>query len=384
MKTRVIKSITLVRKQQWNNLVEKDNPFTRYEFLKALEVSGSVGEKSGWIPHYIIAEQDDKLVGAIPLYLKYNSLGEYIFDWRWLGLYEQFGINYFPKFVIAVPFTPATGKRILVDSEQIFEDVAGTMLHLLMEEAQKKVSSIHWLFITEFERSFLEKHNFIPRSTYQYHWHNENYQNFDHFLQKFKAKKRNQIKRERRVANEVDIEIRSGKDLDQEHWENMYEFYLMTIGKKWAYPYLTVEFFDYIAKNFCDQVVMILAKKNGSYVAGSLNFRSGQQMYGRYWGCTEKHYDLHFELCYYQSIDYCIRNNIILHEAGAQGQHKICRGYLPHYTYSAHWIKDPAFSQVISTLVLEENKIAKDDIAELAKMSPFRNESTNNTSFVRK
>lgn len=375
VKARVIDSITLVSKSAWNALVPPNNPFTRYEFLHALEVSKSVGEKSGWIPHYIVAECGNALVGAIPLYLKFNSLGEYIFDWQWVGLYEQLNRNYFPKFVIAVPFTPATGKRILVHSDAAFDEVALVMLELLMREA-KKVSSIHWLFITEEESRFLEEHNYIPRLTYQYHWHNDRYEDFAHFLKQLKAKKRNQIKRERRVANEVDIEILRGKDLLPIHWDHMYIFYLSTIGKKWAYPYLTRKFFDELATNFSDHVVMIMAKKDNEYVAGALNFRAEEQMYGRYWGCTEKFYDLHFELCYYQAIEYCIDNNITLYEAGAQGQHKISRGFLPHYTHSAHWIKEPTLSQIIEAFVSEGNRYAQDDITELNQLSPFRNEDS--------
>ncbi|BBM83596.1 GNAT family N-acetyltransferase [Candidatus Uabimicrobium amorphum] len=375
VKARVIDSITLAQKNEWNALVEASNPFTRYEFLQALETSGSVGGKSGWIPHYIIAKRGSKLVGAIPLYLKFNSLGEYIFDWQWAGLYEQLNMNYFPKFVIAIPFTPATGKRILVHNDEPFEEIAQAMLDLLMREAKRKASSIHWLFITAAESDFLEKHDYIPRLTYQYHWQNNHYESFSHFLQQLKAKKRNQIKRERRVANHVEIEALSGKDLLPIHWDHMYIFYLSTIGKKWAYPYLTRAFFEDIATNFRDNVVLFMAKKEEEYVAGALNFRAGEHMYGRYWGCTEKFYDLHFELCYYQSIEYCINNNIRLYEAGAQGQHKIPRGFLPNYTHSAHWIKEPAFSQVIETIVSEGNRHAQDDIDELNQLSPFRCEN---------
>ena len=369
--TDVLHSIQKIDIEQWNKLTETSNPFLQYEFLKALEVSKSVGNNSGWLPNYVVAWDDKKLVGAIPLYKKYNSMGEYIFDWQWAALYEHLGLEYFPKFTIAIPFTPATGSRLLVAADVCYEEVANLLVERLMEEAQRqKVHSIHWLFTTKQECEWLSKKNFIPRYTYQFHWKNQNYKDFDDFLQAFNSKKRNQIKRERRVAQEVNIEVLSGNQIQKKHWQYMYQFYLSTIGKKWAYPYLTKEFFEYIAKHFKQHVVMVLASKNDSYVAGALNFRKGKHMYGRYWGCLESYNNLHFEVCYYKSIEYCIDNHIQLYEAGAQGYHKVQRGYAPQYTYSCHFIQQPQLAEIIYATIAEENENVRNEINSISL--PFR------------
>lgn len=371
--TEIVSSIKKINKKQWNDLIGKNNPFIHYEFLKALEVSKSIGLKTGWLPNYIVSFKNNKLVGAIPLYKKYNSLGEYIFDWQWVGLYEHVGLDYFPKFTIAIPFTPATGKRILIAEQENYNDVANALVSCLMKEAERQnIRSIHWLFVTKEECEWLTKKNFFPRYTYQFHWNNDNYRDFDHFLEKFKSKKRNQVKKERRIANEIQIEVVTGKDLQIKHWQSMYLFYLSTIGKKWAHPYLTKDFFEYIAANFSKYVVMIFAKNKEKYIAGALNFCKEKNMYGRYWGCIEEHNNLHFEVCYYKSIEYCIENKIQLYEAGAQGYHKVHRGYLPKYTYSAHWIQQPELSKVIVEFVTEENARTHQEIKQIEKSSPFK------------
>jgi predicted N-acyltransferase len=366
--------ISEIDKNSWNSLIGKNNPLLEYEFLKAMEVSNSIGTKSTWLPYYLALFDGKNLIGAIPLYLKYNSYGEYIFDWSWASAYSKSGLNYYPKFVIAVPYTPASGNRILVHPDSTLEEVGNTLIPVIKKMATAlKVSSIHWLFILEEEMDLLRKHGFMARYTYQFHWRNNNYKTFDDFLGEFNSKKRNQIKRERKQANTgIEIEVLSGNQLKDVHWKAMYRFYMNTSSRKWGHAYLTEEFFAYIAANFPEQVVMVLAKRGDKYIAGALNFRKGEHLYGRYWGCLEEHQCLHFEICYYQSIDYAIREGITLFEAGAQGEHKIVRGFLPAYTYSAHWIENKQFSSAIDDFLKRERFSVTNLIENHSELSPFK------------
>lgn len=368
-------SISEIDKDNWNDLIGDNNPLIEYEFLKAMEVSKSIGKKSGWLPYYLTLFSGKKLIGAIPLYLKYNSYGEYIFDWSWASAYSQSGLNYYPKFVIAVPFTPASGKRILVHPEVSFEEVASSLVSVLMKMANTlNVSSIHWLFIQKAEMDFLEKKGFMTRYSYQFHWKNNNYKSFEDFLKEFNSKKRNQIKRERIQANTgIEIEILTGEQLKAVHWQAMYSFYINTSSRKWGHNYLNEEFFEYIASHLQEQAVMVLAKRGNKYIAGALNFKKGNHLYGRYWGCLEKHQCLHFEICYYQSIDYAIREGITLFEAGAQGEHKLGRGFLPSYTYSSHWIENKQFSEAIGDFLKREKFSLTNLMNTYQDESPFKN-----------
>jgi predicted N-acyltransferase len=374
---KLFQSISEIDKSSWNELIGNDNPFIEYEFLKALEVSKSIGKRSGWEPYYLTIysqEPSPKLIGAVTLYLKNNSYGEYIFDWSWASAYSQAGLHYYPKFTIAVPFTPATGKRILVHPDFSFEDTASQLINVIKRMATAlNVSSIHWLFNQKEEAEFLETQGFMTRYTYQFHWKNNNYKTFEDFLGEFNSKKRNQIKRERRQANTgIEIEILSGEQLKPVHWKTMYYFYMDTSSRKWGQNYLNDDFFSYIAANFQEKAVMVLAKKDGKYIAGALNFRKGKHLYGRYWGCLEDQQCLHFEICYYQSIEYAIKEGITLFEAGAQGEHKIVRGFLPAYTYSSHWIANSQFSTAISDFLRREKFSVKNLIENQKEVSPFK------------
>ncbi len=367
-------SINDLDKTEWNSLIGNNNPFIEYEFFKALEVSKSVGKGTGWIPKYLCYYKDDKLVGAIPIYIKNNSYGEYIFDWSWASAYSQAGLKYYPKMTISVPFTPATGKRILINPEYNYLEIADDLVSTLIKLAQSlNVSSINWLFIEKEELEYLKSKGFMPRFTHQYHWKNKNYKTFDDFLEEFNSKKRNQLKRERRQANEgVKIEILEGDDIKQVHWDTMFELYLNTSDKKWGNPYLNKKFFDYVNQSFKDNAVMVLAKEGEEYIAGALNFKKGEHLYGRYWGAFKEHQCLHFEVCYYQSIDYAIKNNISLFEAGAQGEHKFYRGFLPEYTYSVHLILDERFTILIDDFLKREKKELDKVMQYYRDNSPFK------------
>lgn len=372
---RIIESISKINKNDWNLLIGNNNPFLEYEFIKALEVSKSVGKSSGWNPKYLTYYINDKLVGALPMYLKFNSYGEYIFDWSWASAYNQAGLKYYPKLTIAIPFTPATGKRILINPDYNYEEIAGELVESVKKIGKAlNVSSIHWLFTEKEEHEYLASKGFLSRYTHQFHWKNNNYSTFEDFLQEFNSKKRNQLRRERKQANTgLQIEILEGEQIQPEHWDIMFDLYISTSDRKWGSPYLKKEFFEYIDLNFKDNAVMVMAKRNNEYIAGALNFRKGKNLYGRYWGCFEEHQCLHFEVCYYQSIDYCIKNKIDIFEAGAQGEHKLYRGFLPEYTYSSHLMLEPMFNELIADFLNREKKSLDELMNYYKDNSPFKN-----------
>lgn len=362
--------------KEWNCLIGENNPFLEYDFFRSLERSSSVGRQSGWVPHFVTVEENQKIVGAVPLYWKDNSYGEYIFDWNWSYIYQQIGLPYFPKLVVAVPYTPATGNRLLVHPEANYEKVSDCLISAVLEEAQnKKVSSLHWLFTLPKEMKYLEKKGAMSRYTHQFHWYNKGYKTFSDYLGEFKAKKRNQVKRERRRGQEgVEIQILEGKHIQNEHWEAMYTFYQQTTYQKYAQAYLKKSFFEDIAKKMSSYTVLALAKRKGSsqYIAGSLSFRKNNHLYGRYWGGCDEQNCLHFELCYYALIEYAIKENIQLFEAGAQGEHKISRGFLPQHTYSAHWIFHPLLKKIIQEYIDQETEAINDIMGEYKRLSPFK------------
>ncbi|MFN8578089.1 MAG: GNAT family N-acetyltransferase [Candidatus Sericytochromatia bacterium] len=371
---KLIESIKQVKKEDWNELIGRDNPFLEYEFFKALEVSKSIGENSGWLPKYLTYFEDNKLLGVIPMYLKFNSYGEYIFDWNWASAYNQAGLVYYPKLVIAIPFTPATTKKILIHPNYNFAEISDKLIDILKKIAKAlNVSSIHWLFTTKDEFEYLYEKGFAKRYTHQFHWKNNSYNSFEDFLKEFNSKKRNQIRRERKQANSnLQIEILEGEDIKAEHWKVMYELYISTSDRKWGSPYLKKTFFEYIGQNFKEYPVMMIARDDKSeIIAAALNFRKNNHLYGRYWGCFKDYQCLHFELCYYQAIDYCIKNNIDLFEAGAQGEHKLARGFLPEYTYSNHLILDERFSFLIKDYLVKEKKQLDEIMKYYKDNAPF-------------
>ena len=377
MKIRIVAGAAEVPAEAWDALQHGRSPFLAHAFLKALEDSGSVGEGTGWQPLFFLAERDGLLVGAAPAYVKSHSYGEYIFDWAWAEGAGRAGIAYYPKLVLMPPFTPATGRGLLLAPG---EDEASAALMLAVREAagQLGLSSVHWLFNTEQEQVALEAAGYHRRVSVQYHWRNDgDWTDFDGFLGAMKSKRRREIRRERRQVAEQDVDVAmlSGAEMTDAHWAGLKRFYYDTGRRKWGQPYLRPAFFDRIRATFADSVRFAAASQDGQLLAGALNFhRPGSDaMYGRYWGCDERRPQLHFETCYYAAIDHCLRHGLRLYEAGAQGEHKIPRGFLPEPVRSAHWIADPRLSQAVQHFLQGEREHNEAMIQGLREQkSPFR------------
>ncbi len=354
------------------------DPFTTYRFLRALEKSNSVGKDSGWLPKHCIIYNKNEMVGSAPLYLKQHSQGEYIFDHNWAQAYNQAGGSYYPKLQGSVPFTPVTGRRFL--SIPGFEDsIQPALMASLTELAIKNnISSIHFTFCSKKESLVKTGHNFQVRETVQYHWHNKNYSTFSEFLETLSSRKRKAIKKERETAKSFGgkIECFTGKDITDAHWDSFWEFYQDTGRRKWGTPYLTRNFFDILQQEMRDDLLLILAIRDGKPIAGALNFIGRETLFGRYWGASESHSCLHYELCYYQAIDYAIRNKMKSVEAGAQGDHKLSRGYLPRTTFSLHWFNNQQFNSAIENYLTEEKYYTRKHISNLMETSPYKKMET--------
>ena len=379
MKIELASSLSNIDKNQWNKLNICNHPFTSYEFLNALETSNSVSTKTGWTPkHILVKNAANNLIGASPNYLKMHSYGEYIFDHSWANAFENAGGQYYPKLLSAIPFTPATGPRILLspqknNNNEIFKLIIGTYEQLVKNN---NLSSAHMNFITKQLSDTLNKRNWIKREGLQFHWYNKKYQSFDDFLDELKSTKRKAIKKERKKINEygLTIERLTGDALNVKIWDSFYEFYLSTIDKKWGGAYLTKDFFYSINRSMKNKILLVIAKKNNDIIAGALNFVGENTLYGRNWGSKLDVPFLHFELCYYQAIEYAIENKIQIVEAGAQGHHKIQRGYIATSTYSAHYIQNDSFDKAIRGFVeMEANEINKQIEVINQKGSPYSN-----------
>lgn len=349
------------------------DPFTTWRFLRALEKSGSVGRGTGWQPQYLTVHQGAILVGAAPLYLKQHSQGEYIFDFNWANAWERAGGRYYPKLQIAVPFTPVTGRRFLTRPGH--DDARAVLARAAVQIAQDNgLSSLHVTFCTAEEADAGASFGLMPRLSEQFHWHDNGYGDFDGFLAALSSRKRKALRKERREARAFGGEIvaLTGADLQPEHWQAMWEFYLDTGSRKWGQPYLTREFFDLAAEWLADDTLLILALREGRPVAGALNFIGREALFGRYWGASEFHPFLHFELCYHQAIDWALAHGLHRVEAGAQGEHKIARGYLPVETHSLHWIADPGFRGAVEQFLQAEAEAVEEDVEVLTSFGPFR------------
>ena len=379
MKIRIVGGAAEVPAEAWNALDHGRSPFVAHAFLKALEDSACVGPGTGWQPLFLLAERDGLLVGAAPAYVKSHSYGEYIFDWAWAEGAGRAGIAYYPKLVLMPPFTPATGRRILLAPG---EDEAASALMLAAREAaaQLGLSSVHWLFTTRGEQAGLEEAGYHRRISVQYHWRNlGDWADFDGFLAAMKSKRRREIRRERRsvAAQDVHVAMLSGAEMSDAHWAGVKRFYYDTGRRKWGQPYLTPPFFDRIRATFAESVRFAAATHEGELLAGALNFhRPGSDaMFGRYWGCDEQRPQLHFETCYYAAIDHCLQQGLRLYEAGAQGEHKIARGFLPEPIRSAHWIADPRLGQAVQHFLQGECEHNEAMIRALTgRKSPFRDQ----------
>lgn len=350
------------------------DPFTTYRFLKALEDSGSVGRGTGWQPHYLTVHKGAEVIAAAPLYVKSHSQGEYIFDFNWAHAYENAGGRYYPKLQIAVPFTPATGRRFLTRPGHEAEGMAAIVEGAVQIASDNGVSGLHVTFCTEDEAAAGRAMGLLPRTSQQFHWLNDGYADFDAFLASLSSRKRKNIRKERAQARAFGGEIvaLTGDDLRPEHWDAFWTFYQDTGSRKWGSPYLTRAFFDQVQETMRDEVLLVLALRDGHPVAGALNFIGRDTLYGRYWGCTEHHPCLHFELCYYQAIDAAIARGLSRVEAGAQGEHKLARGYLPTATASLHWFADPGFTRAIKQYLEAEAEAVEEEMEILTSYGPFR------------
>jgi hypothetical protein len=373
---KVVGSMAAIDREDWDACAGPDNPFVSHAFLEALEESGSATAKTGWAPYHLVIEDNDgRLIGGAPMYVKSHSQGEYIFDHAWAHAYEQAGGAYYPKLLIAVPFTPATGPRLLVRPGEDSIQVGSNLLAGALEAArQTKVSSLNINFPTEGEWHRLGEAGFLRRTGEQFHWLNAGYETFDDFLAALSSRKRKAIRRERRGATATGLEIETitGGAIREDHWDAFFGFYMDTGRRKWGRPYLTRKFFSIIGETMPGNVVLILAKREGTYIAGALNFTGSDTLFGRYWGCAEDHPFLHFEVCYYRAIDYAIEHGLARVEAGAQGPHKLSRGYLPTHTYSAHWIRDKGFRDAVTDYLKRERFAVDHDIDMLDAFSPFK------------
>ena len=350
------------------------DPFTTYRFLAALEDSGSVGTGTGWGPRYLVVRDGDEAIAVAPLYAKGHSQGEYIFDHNWAHAWEQAGGRYYPKLQMAVPFTPATGRRFLVKPGHESEGTEALIQGALQIAENNNLSSVHVTFCTEDEAERGADFGLLHRITQQYHWANDNYANFDDFLAALSSRKRKTIRKERRTAQAFGGEIVSltGDEILPEHWDAFWTFYQDTGARKWGTPYLTRRFFDIAQDTLRDDMLLVFALRDGRPVAGALNFIGRETLYGRYWGAIEHHDCLHFELCYYQAIDYAIAHGLGSVEAGAQGEHKLARGYLPRQIHSLHWMADAGFSRAVADYLEAERNAVGQDIEVLTSYGPFR------------
>ncbi len=373
LRARILGSVGDIAKADWNRLAGSDNPFVCHDFLTILEESASVGPGTGWQPAPIILEDDNgTLLGAMPSYLKGHSQGEYVFDHAWADAYERAGGDYYPKLQISAPFTPATGPRLLLYDEAYAAPLLQSAMQLL---AQNRWSSAHATFVEAGQVKLFEQSGWLRREDIQFHWSNRDFASFDGFLATLTSRKRKDLRKERRAANDgITVKALSGDDIKPDHWDAFWLFYQDTGARKWGTPYLTREAFDLFGERMGERLLLLLAFEDGLPIAGALNFIGAEALYGRYWGCLADKPFLHFELCYYRAIDAAIERGLKRVEAGAQGGHKLARGYEPVATASMHWITDPGFRQAVEEFLEAERRGVAMDRMHLSKHMPFRQE----------
>ena len=365
MQINIHSEISQIPREEWNKLVKDNNPFVRHEFLSALETHGCVSDEFGWHPCHIGIYEEEKLIAGMPLYAKTNTYGEFVFDHAWADAYQRHQIPYYPKLVSSIPYTPASGQRLLCESGRI-DELYPILIGTVKQFAEKQnYSSFHCLFANSDEQDWLENHGMLARHDCQFHWHNQNYANFDEFLAKLNPKKRKNIRQERKRVEQqaVNLRVLNGHTANDEDWENFSKFYQQTFAEKYGTATLNEGFFKEVARALPDQVILVLAddiskdsldETKGECIAGSLMFASDTILYGRHWGCIEQIDKLHFEACYYQGIKYCIEHKLKRFEPGAQGEHKIARGFIPTLTRSSHWLNNSPFQESIENHVKHE------------------------------
>jgi uncharacterized protein len=360
---------------QWDACAGGDNPFVSHAFLSAVEDAGSASARTGWQPYHIVVEDEAGVAACAPMYAKSHSQGEYVFDHGWADAFERAGGRYYPKLLVAVPFTPVTGPRLLArpgpGAAARRESLVGA---LIGAARQLEVSSLHVNFPLEEEWRALGELGLLLRTGEQFHWFNRGYRSFDDFLGDLSSRKRKMIRKEREAARGAGVEIRilSGREIAEEHWDAFFRFYMDTGGRKWGRPYLNRRFFSLLGERMPERIALVMCRRGGRWIAGALNLQGRDALYGRYWGCVEDVPFLHFEACYYQAIEHAIAQGLARVEAGAQGPHKIARGYLPCPIYSAHWIRDGGFRAAVENYLKRERREVAHELEQLAEFAPFR------------
>lgn len=376
LSARIVENIANIPADTWERLAGDDNPFVSHQFLHALEETGCATNEAGWLPQHIVVEETDgTIVAAAPMYLKSHSQGEYVFDHGWAHAWERAGGRYYPKMQVAAPFSPVSGPRLLAGTGPDSDDARLTLLRALETVCQKlDVSSVHVTFCTEREHKLMGIADWIQRVGRQFHWHNRGYETFDDFLGALTSRKRKMIRKERARVAEQGIRVRplTGDDIRPEHWDAFYQFYVDTYDRKWGYPYLTREFFEAAQARLGHRIVLVMADMDGLPVAGALNLKGSDALYGRNWGCLGDFRFLHFEACYYQAIEYAIDNGLSKVEAGTQGPHKIQRGYEPVVTYSGHYIPNEGFREAVARFCREEEREVDWEMEAYAEHLPYR------------
>ncbi len=380
MQCRWLSSIDEIAASDWDALHNGHNPFLQHVFLAALEHNGCVGGDTGWLPNHLVLFHNEQLLGAMPGYIKLHSHGEFVFDWSWAEASERAGWHYYPKLVSAIPYTPVTGPRFLLsaqaDPERSIDLMVGECLRLTQHQS---MSSVHWLFPDSQQNALMRHGELAERWDCQFHWHNHDYDDFEGYLAHLTSKRRKQIRKERREAATAPVEIilRHGDELSEAQIKGYHELYCSTYDRKWGFPALTLGFFQELAARMPQQLILILAHRNGRYIAGAHLLRGTNTLYGRNWGCTEHHRSLHFEMCYYQGINYCINQGLAVFEAGAQGEHKIFRGFRPVKVRSRHWIREPALRRAIIEYLGHERKDIDNYIEQISGHEPFSSNAGN-------
>jgi hypothetical protein len=377
---RSIERLADVPSADWDRLAnpapDRQNPFVAHAFLESLEASGSVGPRTGWLPRHLILEDGARIVGAMPLYLKSHSQGEYVFDHGWAEAYQRAGGSYYPKLQAAVPFTPVPGPRILVGDGSGADATRELALARGAVEVASRlgVSSLHVTFLDEAAAVRISSAGYMLRSGRQFHWFNRGYRTFEDFLASLASRKRKTVRKERLEAlgHGIAIQHVQGAEITEAHWDAFFDFYMDTGGRKWGRPYLNRRFFSELGQRMADRCLLVMARRDGRYIAGALNLIGGDCLYGRYWGAIEHHPCLHFEVCYYQAIEWAIANGVPRVEAGAQGDHKLARGYEPVATFSSHWIADAGFARAVGRFLAEERAHIEEERQMLAEFLPFR------------
>ena len=380
MKITFLDSIQEVSKDEWERVLNSDYPFLKYDFLKTLEITKCVSPEQGWTPLHLVVSSDEEILALMPLYIKTDSQGEFIFDWSWADAYYRNGLDYYPKLVSSIPFTPASGPRILISSKARSSEIIKEVSHALKQVTKdSNFSSVHILLAGKDEIANFSDQDFSLRTSYSFHWFNKDYTSFNHFLEDMTSRQRKNIKKERNkiIAQGISLIRVTGNKITLEMIESFYQFYQVTYLKRGMRGYLNFEFFKKIVETIPESIMLVLAQNpSGQYVAGALNFFDQEKLYGRYWGCLEEYDSLHFETCYYQGIEFCIDEKLHSFDPGVQGEHKIKRGFCPIETFSAHWIKDLRFKEAIDDFLDREREHVLEYNQDRRALLPFKKEVT--------